>query len=142
MRFDHIRRILWGSGDGKYGDAHAKEKAVELMEQEKKVFVPEGICREYEERYGRKLLKEPSPYPHETTLYQYGFIAVAIPSADAVQILRDYKPDPFESFMLRDCNAMHDVDTLRMRNVTSEHLLLDFSGSVYAKGAGTDHCFD
>ncbi len=143
--FEHIPRLIWGCGDGRYGDKNAKDKALAIIEKVSKVFVPDSIIRDYENHYNCKIL---NPNGNEETLpyiWQYGFIAHAIPSEVAIKMLKAFNPGFFDGFMLRDldlCDTEEKRRGMHTQNITDEHLLLDFDGLIYSIGYRTDHCYD
>ncbi len=142
--FEHIPRLLWWCGDGRYGDKDAQKKALNLIKKEKSVFVSDSIIWDYEKHYDCKIL---NPNHNEETLpyiWQYGSIAHSIPSKIAITMLKEFKPDFFDGFMLRDLNLCDEDNKKGMhtQNITNEHLLLDFDGLIYSIGYRTDHCYD
>lgn len=142
--FEHIPRLIWGCGDGRYGDKNAKQKALSHIKKDTSIFIPDSIIWDYEKHYNHQILnpnrnQETLPY-----LWQFGSVAHAIPSEIAITILKDFKPGFFDGFMLRDLSLCNEDNSKGMhtQNITNEHLLLDFNGLVYSIGYRTDHCYD
>ncbi len=142
--FESIPRVVWGSGDVRYGDKDAKNKAIALMKKEKTVFVSDYNIRDYESHFKSQILKTGSEARRLPMLYRFGYVAHAISADIAIKMLKDFKLDYFDGFMLRDYNLCSDEikESLHMEDVTDEHLVLDFDGSLYRSGYKTDHCYD
>ena len=136
--FEEIPRVIWGSGLKGYGDENPKEKAIAMMEKEERVFVGQAALWGYEKRYGVKAADK-----NCATLYASGFLAVAVPSQVAVQMLKDYRFGMFNDFALRDIHKIgaDKRSKIRLERGTDEHLLLDFEGGIYSDNR-SDHCYD
>lgn len=139
--FGHVPRLIWGCGDGRYGDRDAKKKAKAYMRKVDFVFVNESYVREYEKHYACKIIVPGTP---EVWLWRCGFKAVAVPSSVAIKILGDFKLGHFDGFMLRDYNLVSEEDRrhFRVGGITDEHLILDLDGVLYTNGLRTDHYYD
>lgn len=142
--FVRIPGIVWGSGDTKYGGKNAKEKAIALMEKVSTVFVSDYHIRDYENHFNCQILKIDPKAKRLPMLYCCGSIAYAIPTDIAIKMLKDFKPDIFDSFMLRDYNLCNNEMKIgfRIEDATNKHLVLDFNGSIYSISQRTDHCYD
>ena len=136
MSYEGIPRIIWGCGDGRYGDKDAKKKASEIIAKEKFVFVDEARIREYNKKYGTNVIKG-----GEDTIYSFGYPGKAVPSEVALKMLEDYNLGHFDEFMLRDIHKRRP-ENYRISDKNGTHLILDFNGSIYSKGNRTDHCYD
>lgn len=100
LSFENIPRIVWGCGDGRYGDENAKEKAVKLMKKERYIFVDLSVLRDHAEQTFARL--ERLRANQKSTLFNVGCTACAVPSKTAVQLLENFPLTFFNSFILRD----------------------------------------
>ena len=142
--FERIPSVIWGSGNERYGDKDAKDKAIALMKETNAVFVSDYHIRDYESHFKRQILKTGSETKRLPVLYRCGSIAHAIPADIAIKMLKDFKPDFFDGFMLRDYNLCNNEMKIgfRIEDATNEHLVLDFNGLIYSISQRTDHCYD
>lgn len=139
LSFENIPCIVWGCGDGRYGDENAKEKAIKLMKKERYVFVDLSVLRDHAEQTFARL--ERLRANQKSTLFNVGCTAYAVPSKTAVQLLENFPLTFFNSFMLRDVDRYCSERPLYL-NIHNHkvHLVLDFDG--YGKGERSDHFYD